>query len=72
MVNSEGRGKLGQLVCSCLSFSMICQWSHTNLGTFLPSDGYGVATGRTVLGLDVFEVMWRKVSQKRRETLEML
>ena len=47
-------GGLGQMLCSCESFSMICQWSCTDLENCLPSDEYGVTTGRTDLELDAF------------------
>ena len=48
---------LGQILCSCGSFSMICQWSRTDLENCLPSDEYGVTTGTTNLGLDAFRVL---------------
>ena len=50
-------GGLVQILCSCRSFSMICQWSRTDLENCLPSDEYGVTTGRTGLGLDAFGVL---------------
>ena len=37
---------------SCGSFSMICQWSRTDLENCLPSGEYGITTGRTVFELD--------------------
>ena len=40
MVGSDGGwgvGRLGQMLCSCGSFSMICQWFHTDLENFIPS-----------------------------------
>ena len=36
---------------------MICQWSRIDLENCLPSDEYGVTTGRTVLELDTFGVL---------------
>ena len=48
---------LGQILFSCGPFSMICQWSCTDLENCLPSDEYGVTTGRTGLGLDAFGVL---------------
>ena len=45
-------GGLGQMLCSCGSFSMIYQWSRTDLENCLPSDEYGFTTGRTDLELD--------------------
>ena len=54
-------GVLGQMLCSCGSFSMICQWSRTNLVNCLPSEEYEVTTGRTDLELDAFGVLWRRV-----------
>ena len=53
---------LGQILCSCGSFSMICQWSRTDLENCLPSDECGVTTGRTDLELDAFGVLLRRVS----------
>ena len=37
---------------SCGSFSMICQWSRTDLENCLPFDEYGITIGRTVWELD--------------------
>ena len=48
---------LGQMLCSCGSFSMICQWSRIDLENCLPFDEYGVTTGRTDLELDAFRVL---------------
>ena len=48
---------LGQMLCSYGSFSMICEWSRTDLVSCLPSDEYGVMTGRTDLELDAFGVL---------------
>ena len=48
---------LGQILCSCASFSMICQWSGTDLENCLPFDECGVTTGRTDLELDAFGVL---------------
>ena len=50
-------GGLGQMLCSCGSFSVICQWFRTNMENYLPSDEYRVTTGRTHLELDAFEVL---------------
>ena len=50
-------GGLVQILCSSGSFSMICQWSCTDLENCLPSDEYGVTTGRPDLGLDAFGVL---------------
>ena len=50
-------GGLGQMLCSCGSFSMICQWFCTDLENCLPLDQYGVMTGRTDLELDAFRVL---------------
>ena len=50
-------GGLGQMLRSCGSFSMICQWSSTDLEYCLPSNEYVITTGRTDLELDVFEVL---------------
>ena len=50
-------GGLSQMLCSCGSFSMICQWSRTDLENCLTFDEYGVTTGRKVLELDVFGVL---------------
>ena len=52
-----GDGGLGQMLCSCGSFSVICQWSCTDLKNCFPSDGYGVTTARTVVELDVLGVL---------------
>ena len=52
-----GGGGLGQMLCSCRSFSTICQWSRTDLENCLPSNEYGVTTGRTDLELDAFGVL---------------
>ena len=49
--------ELGQMLCSCGSFSMICQWFRTDLGNCLPSDEFGVKTGRRDLELDAFGVL---------------
>ena len=45
------------MLCSCGSFSIICQWSHTDLENFLPSDEYEDMTGRKDLELDAFGVL---------------
>ena len=44
MIGSDGGGGgggggagLGQMLCSCGSFLMICQWFHTDLENCLPS-----------------------------------
>ena len=50
-------GGLGQMLCSCGSFSIICQWSHTDLENFLPSHEYEDTTGRKDLELDAFGVL---------------
>ena len=50
-------GGLGQILCSCGSFSMTCQWSRTDLQNGLPSNEYGATTGRTDLELDAFGVL---------------
>ena len=50
-------GGLGQMVCSCGSFSIICQWSHTDLENFLPSHEYEDTTGRKDLGSVEVSVM---------------
>ena len=50
-------GGLGQMLCSCGSFSMICQWFRTDLVSCFLSDEYRVMTGRTDLELDVFGVL---------------
>ena len=63
---------LGQMLCSCGSFSVICQWSCTDLENFLPSIECGITTGRTVLELDAPGIWWRRVSQEWRKALEML
>ena len=39
------------------SVSMMCQGFHTDLENCLPSDEYGVTTGRTVLEFDALEVL---------------
>ena len=48
---------LGQMLCSCGSFSMICQCSRTDLENCLPSDEYRVTTSREVLELDALGVL---------------
>ena len=48
---------LGQMLCSCGSFSMICHWSGIDLENCRPFDEYGVTTGRTDLELDAFRVL---------------
>ena len=48
---------LGQMLRSCGSFSMICQWSHNDLENCLPSDKCGVTTGREDLELDALWVL---------------
>ena len=53
---------LHQILPSCRSVSMIYQWSRTDLENCLPSDEYGVTTGRTDFELDAFEILWRRVS----------
>ena len=50
-------GALGQMLCNYESFSMICQWSHTDLENCLPSHEYEVTTGRTILELDVLGIL---------------
>ena len=62
---------LDQMLQSCGSFSMMCQWFRTDLENCLPSDEYGVTTGRTVLELDNLGVLWRRVSREWRRTFEM-
>ena len=54
--DGEGEG-LGQMLCSCRSFSTICQWSRTDLENCLPSNEYGVMTGGTDLELYAFGVL---------------
>ena len=49
--------ELGQMLCRCGSFSMMCQWFCTDLENCLPSDEYGVTSGRTVLELDALGVL---------------
>ena len=39
------------------SFSIICQWSRSNLENSLPSDEYGVTTGRADMELDPLGVL---------------
>ena len=51
---------------------MICHWSCTDLENCLPSDEYGVTTGRTDMELDAFGVLWRRVSREWRRALEIL
>ena len=60
------------MLCSCGSFSIMCQWSRTDLENCLPSDEYGVTTGRTVLELDALGVLQRRVSREWKRGLEML
>ena len=76
MVGSDGDGWRGrgldQTLCNCGSFSMICQWSCTDLEYCLRSAEYGVTTGRTVLELDALEVLWRRMSWEWKKALEML
>ena len=48
---------LGQMLCSCGSFSVMCQWSRTDLENCLLSNEYRVTTGRAVLELDVLGVL---------------
>ena len=50
-------GELGQMLCSCGSFSMIFQWCRTDLENCLLSDEYGVTTWSTDLELDTFGVL---------------
>ena len=45
------------MVCGYGSFSMISQWSRTDLENFIPSDEYVATTGRTVLELDALGVL---------------
>ena len=45
------------MLCSCGSFSITCQWSHTDLENCPPSDEYGFTTGRKDLELDAFGVL---------------
>ena len=47
---------LGQMLCICGSFSMIRQWSQTDLENCLSSGEYRVTTGRTALELDALGV----------------
>ena len=61
-----------QTLCSCGSFSMICQWSSTDLENCLPSSKYGVTTGKTVLEFDALGVLCRRVSREWRRALEIL
>ena len=56
MVGCDG-GCLGQMLCSCGLFSMICQWFCTELENCLLSDEYRVTTERTVLELDALGVL---------------
>ena len=63
---------LDQMLCSCGSFSMMCQWSHIDLENFLPFDEYSITIGRTVLELDALGVLQRRVSREWRRALEML
>ena len=65
-------GRFGQMLCSCGSFSMICQLSRTDLENCLPFNEYGVTTGMADLGLDAFGVLWRRVSREWRRALDML
>ena len=65
-------GGLGQILSSCRSFSMMCQWFRADLENCLPSDEYGVTTGRTGLELDALGVLQRRVSREWRRALEML
>ena len=60
------------MLCSCGSFSIMCQWSHTDLENCLPSDEYGVTTGRSVLELDALGVLQRRVSREWKRGLGML
>ena len=50
-------GGLSQMLCSCGSFSIICQWSRTDLENCLTFHEYGVMTGRTDLEIDAFETL---------------
>ena len=50
-------GGLGQMLRSCGPFSMICQWSPTDLEIRLPSDESGVTTGGIDLELRALGVM---------------
>ena len=50
-------GELGQMLCRCGSFSMMCQWFCTDLENCLPFNEYGVTTGRTVLEVDALGVL---------------
>ena len=50
-------GALGQMLRSCESFSMICQWSRTDLEICLPSDESGVTTGGIDLELRALGVL---------------
>ena len=45
------------MLCSCRSFSMICQLSCTDLENCLPFNEYGVTIGMADLGLDAFGVL---------------
>lgn len=49
-------GWLDQMLCSCRSFSMICQQSPSGCEKYLRSGEYRVTSGRTVLELDVLVV----------------
>ena len=64
--------RLGQTLCSCGSFSKICQWSLIDLENCLTSDGSGVTSWRTFLELDVLGVLQRRVSRESRRALERL
>ena len=57
---------------SCGAFSMICQWSDTDLENCLPSNEYWVRTGRTALELDALGFLYRRVSREGRRALKML
>ena len=64
--------ELGQMLCSCGSFSMICQWFRTDLENCLPSDEYGVTTGRTDLEIDAsgfLEKSVRRVEEGFRDAV---
>ena len=58
-------GGLGQMRCSCGSFSMKRQWSRTDLENYLLFGYYGITAERTVLELDALGILWRTVEWRR-------
>ena len=60
------------MLCSPGLFSMMCQWSLTDLENCLLSNEYGVTTGGKVLELDALGFLLRRVSREWRRALEML